>query len=96
LGTSLSLESQAILYELSFPSGGVSYKATTLKQREANEIFEAIANELRNQYTIGIVPFNSSYDEKWHRIKLKVNSPVDSPREMRHLSARTREGYYWK
>lgn len=95
-GTPFSREGQAILYELSSPTGGVSYVAANFKQRDANEIFEAIATELRSQYAIVIEPVNLDNNKKWHKIRLKVYSPDESRPEMKHLSARTREGYYWK
>lgn len=93
-GTSLPLEGQAVLMELSAPSGGMAYAATVFKQRDANEILEAIATELRKQYVIGIELSGSYNAKKWHKIKLKVNPPANYPGELKNLSARTREGFY--
>jgi hypothetical protein len=61
---------------------------------EIRTIFETIAMALRNQYVIGVMPGNISGDKKWHKIKVQISLPSDVPREMRHLSVRTREGYY--
>lgn len=94
-GSSLGLESQGILDELTSTSGGFAFTGKIFRrQRDADEIFETIANELRNQYTIGIDPLNLSPDSKWHKIKLKINLPADAPRKMKNLSARTREGFF--
>jgi hypothetical protein len=36
----------------------------------------------------------ASDHSKWHKIKIKVSAPANAPDEMKHLSARTREGFY--
>ena len=91
-GTSLGMEGQGILAELSDPSGGW-FATLAFKPREAIDIFESIANELRTQYTIAIEPPSSADEKKWHKIKLKVTAQNPAG-EMKSLSARTREGFY--
>lgn len=93
-GSSLAYEGWAILSDLSLVSGGVTYTARSLKERSANEMFRAIASELRDQYTIAIEPQVTGKKRKWHKIKVKVSPPADAPQEMKSLSARTREGFY--
>lgn len=93
-GTSLGVEGWAILDELSKSAGGLTYVSVPLKQDEANQILEAIAAELRHQYTITIEPLSQHADGKFHKIKVKVNPPADATRELKKLSARTREGFY--
>jgi len=91
LGTSLGMEGQGILYELTVPSGGEWYEASALKPLEAIKVFESIADALRSQYTLAVEP--PVADKKWHRIRLKVTVPTPG-RGMKSLSARTREGFY--
>jgi Ca-activated chloride channel family protein len=93
-GTALHLEGQAILHELTSASGGVLYTTSQFNERDVNEIFEAIANELRNQYLVAIEPLPAINRRKWRKIKVKVSSPADAPGEMKNLTARTRQGYY--
>jgi Ca-activated chloride channel homolog len=92
-GSALLLEGQAILHELSFPSGGNWYTASDLKPKEIISVFASIADELRSLYTIGIESPKVVDEKKWHKIKLKV-TPPSAAGEMKNLSARTREGFY--
>ncbi|HEX8772427.1 MAG TPA: VWA domain-containing protein [Pyrinomonadaceae bacterium] len=87
-GSTLGVEGQSILDELSSVSGGKAFFPNTAP--EMDEIFEKIALELRHQYSIGYRPANFSNDGKWHKIKVKVQPPRGLPR----LSIRSREGYY--
>lgn len=67
--------------------GKAFYPSNTAKM---DETFEQIALELRQQYSIGYRPRNFSGDGKWHRIKVKVTPPSGT----KHLSVRSRAGYY--
>jgi Ca-activated chloride channel family protein len=87
-GSSLGLEGQGILDELSAVSGGKAFFPNSAP--EMDEIFEKIALELRHQYSIGYRPNNFANDGKWHKIKVKVTPPRGLPR----LFVRSREGYY--
>jgi Ca-activated chloride channel family protein len=91
-GSELAMEAQQILKEFSLTSGGMffynGYK-NYLEESAVVSAFEIIAQELRHQYTITIQPKISSANGKWHKLKIKVEAP-----EEKHLSARTREGFY--
>jgi Ca-activated chloride channel family protein len=87
-GSSLGMEGQAILDELSAVSGGKAFFPNTAA--EMDELFERIALELRHQYAIGYRPKNFKNDGKWHKLKVKVTPPRGLPR----LFIRSREGYY--
>jgi Ca-activated chloride channel family protein len=87
-GSSLGLEGQGILDELSAVSGGKAFFPNSAP--EMDEIFEKIALELRHQYSIGYRPNNFTNDGKWHKIKVKVTPPRGLPK----LFVRSREGYY--
>ncbi len=87
-GSSLGMEGQGILDELSGVSGGKAFFPRS--GAEMDDIFEQIALELRHQYSIGYKPNNFTGDGKWHKIKVKVNPPRGLPR----LSVRSKEGYY--
>ena len=97
LGSSFGIEGLGVLDELSSLSGGRAFftkGVTPLRLKHANTVFENIATELRNQYTISIVPNDSIVNNKWHKIKVKVNMPPGAPRQMKDLAVRTREGFY--
>ena len=87
-GSSMGMEGQGILDELSSVSGGKAFFPKT--EAEMDEIFERIALELRHQYSIGYRPTNFANNGKWHKIKVKVTPPRGLPR----LFVRSKEGYY--
>jgi Ca-activated chloride channel family protein len=87
-GSSMGMEGQGILDELSGVSGGKAFFPRSAA--EMDDIFEQIALELRHQYSIGYRPDNFTNDGKWHKIKVKVTPPRGLPR----LFVRSKEGYY--
>ena len=87
-GSSLGMEGQGILDELSGVSGGKAFFPRSAA--EMDDIFEQIALELRHQYSIGYKPETFVNDGKWHRVKVKVTPPRGLPR----LFVRSKEGYY--
>lgn len=87
-GSSLGMDGQAVLDELSAVSGGKAFFPNT--SAEMDELFERIALELRHQYSIAYRPKNFTNDGKWHKLKVKVTPPRGLPR----LFVRSREGYY--
>ncbi len=87
-GSSLGMEGQGILDELSGVSGGKAFFPRS--GAEMDDIFEQIALELRHQYSIGYKPVNFVGDGKWRRLKVKVTPPRGLPR----LFVRSKEGYY--
>ncbi len=86
--SSTGMQGQAFLDEISSVTGGKAFYPQT--DVEMDEIFERIALELRNQYSIGYIPKDFQPDGKWRKVKVKVNPPRGLPR----LSVRGREGYY--
>jgi len=91
-GSSPSPKSRAIggiiMDKLAAISGGKSFWPGNAEKMDA--AFEQIALELRRQYSVGYLPSNFAPDGKWHRIKVTVTAPDESPR----LVVRSREGYY--
>ncbi len=87
-GSSVGMQGQAFLDELSSVTGGKAFYPQT--DIEMDEIFERIALELRNQYSIGYIPKDFQPDGKWRKVKTKVKPPRGLPR----LTVRSREGYY--
>jgi Ca-activated chloride channel homolog len=86
--SSLGMQGQAFLDELSSVTGGKSFYPQS--DVEMDEIFERIALELRHQYSIGYIPKDFQADGKWRKVKVKVKRPRGLPR----LTVRAREGYY--
>ena len=96
-GSSLGMEGQQILNELSTISGGVAFsrkEGVRLIANQLSAVFELIAEELKRQYSIGFLPAVSDGDKRWHRIKVKLAAPSGAAKEMKHLSVRARDGYY--
>jgi Ca-activated chloride channel homolog len=56
------------------------------KAEELPAIYNAIADELANQYTIGYISKNGAKDGSWRNVTVRVSQPG--------VVARTREGYY--
>lgn len=88
IGSSIGMQGQAFLDELTAVTGGKSFYPTT--NIEMDEIFERIALELRHQYSIGYTPADFQPDGKWRKVKVRVKPPRGLPR----LTVRSREGYY--
>ncbi|MBX7171909.1 MAG: VWA domain-containing protein [Pyrinomonadaceae bacterium] len=87
-GSSLGMQGQSFLDELSSVTGGKSFYPQT--SVEMDELFERIALELRNQYSVGYTPKDFKPDGKYRKVKVKVKPPRGLPR----LNVRSREGYY--
>lgn len=87
-GSMTGIQGQAFLDELSSVTGGKSFYPNTTV--EMDEIFERIALELRNQYSIGYTPDDFQPNGEWRKVKVKVKPPRGLPR----LTVRSREGYY--
>lgn len=96
-GSALGLEGQQLMNELSTVSGGISFYRSVgrfLSASDAKSIFQLIAHELRHQYTIAITPDISVDTRKWHKIRIKLQAAANGPSNLKHFSARTREGFY--
>lgn len=91
-GSSLGMEGQGILDELSSISGGKTYFPR--EHKELNEALDLVANELSHQYTIGFNIARATHDNKWHSIKIKVAPDKDSRGKTPKFYLRYREGYY--
>jgi Ca-activated chloride channel family protein len=95
--SSLGEEGVSTLYKLSSLSGGIvlsSPEGSTPGLNEATTVLETIALELRNQYTITIVPDDSITNKIWRKVKVRANPPPDADPRLKKLEARTREGFY--
>lgn len=77
----------AIMDQLASASGGKSYFPGSAEAMSGD--FEAIALELRHQYSVGYTPANIMNDGRWHRIKVILAPPTGSPR----FVVRSRKGY---
>ncbi len=61
------------------------------KLDELDDVFKAIAYDLRNQYRIAYVSTNPDLDGKWRRIKVEVEGA-----RQKGLRVRAKKGYYAK
>lgn len=92
VGSSLGIEGQGVLDELSATTGGgASYPKS---RKELSTAFSTIANELHHHYRLGFRPDKSDVPNKWRRIKVKVTPSPTAPPEFKNLSVRARYGYY--
>ena len=80
-----SREGTHFLRVLARESGGEAYFPSSLSQ--LNAVYERVAGELRNQYTVGYVSRNDPRDGRFHRIEVRTPSRA-------HLQVRHRVGYY--
>jgi Ca-activated chloride channel homolog len=79
--------SKKILTRLARATGGVAYFPDDIAQIEA--ICGEIAREIRDQYTLGYYPANTSRDGKFRSVRVRVQSP----RLKGKLTAHSRAGY---
>jgi Ca-activated chloride channel family protein len=96
-GSALGTEGLEILNEFSLVSGGTFFfkrNGRTVTTSEANVIFELIARELRQQYTITVAPKAGLDQRKWHKIRIKLRAGAESAADLKHLSVRSRAGLY--
>jgi Ca-activated chloride channel family protein len=56
--------------------------------REMNRIMDDIAEELRNQYTVGYYPTHPIRDGAWHRVEIRTRNPA--------FTVRARNEYFGK
>ncbi len=76
------------LKKLAEITGGRSFFPRKVKEIES--ICRQIADDLRNQYTIGYRPSNLNLDGSWRKVEVRLVPPEKSPR----LTLRTKQGYY--
>jgi len=77
-----------VLKQLAEATGGEAYFPADLAQ--VVPICEQVAQEIRNQYTIGYYPSNTKKDGTFRSIQVQLTSPKGYGK----LSVRTRSGYY--
>jgi Ca-activated chloride channel family protein len=77
-------EADFVLRTLAQETGGRVYHVDDAAQLPG--IYQQIADELANQYTIGYTSKNAKRDGAWRRVAVKVNRPA--------TSARTKSGYF--
>jgi len=92
VGSSLGIEGAGILADLAGLTGGVALIPKSRMQLE--KMMEQLAVELAHQYRIGFQAEKSGASKKWHKLKLSVTPPPNSPKELTKLTIRTRKGYY--
>jgi VWFA-related protein len=80
--------SKKVLTELSEATGGQAYFPDDLE--DVTPVCEQIAQEIRNQYTIGYYPTDTAKDGTFRQVALKVIPPGGRGK----LLVRTRTGYY--
>lgn len=73
------------LHDLALSSGGMDYYPKDLE--EVDKIMPQVANEVRNQYTLGYTPANETLDGTFRRITVGVTAPG-------RPTVRSRNGYY--
>ncbi len=73
------------LHDLALVSGGMDYYPKDLE--EVDKITPQVANEVRNQYTLGYTPADLKLDGTFRKIAVAVNAPG-------RPTVRSRNGYY--
>ena len=80
--------SKKVLTQLAEATGGLAYFPDNLEQ--VTPICEQVAREIRNQYTLGYYPANTTRDGTFRTVQVKVTPPSGRGK----LAARTRSGYF--
>ncbi len=91
-GTTLGMEGQGVLLELSELTGGAALFPEDSDR--LNRMANLIATELRHQYLLAFQYDRAATPNKWHRLKVKVMPPTNAAAELKKLMVRTRQGYY--
>lgn len=81
---------RARLTELALATGGKAYFPLTME--ECDRACIAIAEELRQQYSLGYYPHPLPHDGNWHSVRVDLQLPPDL--SVNNLTARTRVGYF--
>lgn len=92
VGSTLGMEGEGILTELSGVSGGQALFPRDKK--ELKEVMNLVVTQLRHQYRLGFQPNKSDVPNKWHRITVRIALPPNPPPEFQKLNIQTRQGYY--
>jgi Ca-activated chloride channel homolog len=92
IGSSLGIEGASILSELSDITAGAQYSPHN--DRELSHALNMIATEVRHQYRIRFHVDSSEPANRWHRIKVRVDTPPNAPADFKKLKVRVRSGYY--
>jgi VWFA-related protein len=77
-------DGKKVLQQMSKETGGQFFEVT--KKQTVGDIYDAINEELRNQYGLGYVPAKSDATPGYHKIHLTVKE--------KDLTVQTRDGYY--
>jgi Ca-activated chloride channel homolog len=87
LGEERQRRARRALVEMSEQTGGVSFFPKDLGEVDA--ISQAVAHDIRNQYTIGYKPVRPQSQGGYRTVKVEARAPG-----YKHLMVRTRSGYY--
>jgi Ca-activated chloride channel family protein len=77
------------LKELAEETGGKYFFPESADEVEA--LCTQVANDIRNQYTIGYKPTNAKRDGAWRAVNVKLNNAIKGSKK---LVARAKRGYY--
>ncbi|HEU4416886.1 MAG TPA: VWA domain-containing protein [Candidatus Angelobacter sp.] len=77
-------DGKKILEQIAKQTGGRLFEVS--KKHPIDKIYDAIAEELRNQYNLGYTPDRASQNAGYHKISLKA--------KQKGLAVQAREGYY--
>ena len=90
----LGQDGPSVLFDFAGISGGrVWFVKEPLNPAVFSAALELVANELRTQYQLALLPEATSGKEKWHKVSLKI-SPKDPSAQASVLIVRTRQGFY--
>jgi Ca-activated chloride channel family protein len=89
--SSLGMEGQAVLDELTTMTGGRAYYPRQNRDNYSEAVL-AIAADLQSQYQLGFVPEPPSKKNDWRRIKLRVLLPTQA-NNIKKLVVRSRQAF---
>jgi len=94
-GSSLGMEGQGVLDELSTISGTNALFSNADNRRESvAEILSFVGLQMKHQYTFRLRAENANAGPKWHKVTITVQDLREASGSKVHLTAKTRPGFY--
>ena len=90
-GSSLGMEGQGVLDELTSMTGGRAYFPHQDRDKEYASVVAAIGADLMSQYQLVFIPDPMRKKKEWHEIKTKVSVPADLKKK---IVVRARQAFH--
>ena len=86
--SSIKSEQKMQLQQIAAITGGQAFFPTST--HALNDIYDAVAAQIRAQYSLGFSPSDTRNDGRWRQLQVRL---AGSP-QLQELRVRSRQGYY--